>query len=265
MCFLRFLTVLRMQSRQWKAIEFEELVDMKVIILSYTGNVGKTTVVAHVLSPRMGDASIIAVGKIDERVAELGVSVEVFNEREYSKAFSELLMTDNVIVDVGASNIEEFLNGMARFNGIHIKCDCFIIPVTSGTKEQRETMSMIGTLETLGVPPNKIRLLFNRVEHSVEDEFQILLEYVAKSNNATVNTQAAIYENELFDLLAIKKLSIDKLLNDSKDYKALLREDKDADQKQRAYWADMLGIKALARGVNRNLNDVYAALFNDES
>ncbi len=93
---------------------------MKVIILSYTGNVGKTTVVAHVLSPRMGDASIIAVGKIDERVAELGVSVEVFNEREYSKAFSELLMTDNVIIDVGASNIEEFLNGMARFNGIRL-------------------------------------------------------------------------------------------------------------------------------------------------
>jgi hypothetical protein len=124
---------------------------------------------------------------------------------------------------------------------------------------------MIATLGTLGVPPNKIRLLFNRVDHSVEDEFYILLKYVAKSNNATVNTQAAIYENELFDLLAIKKLSIDKLLNDPKDYKALLLENKDADQKQRAYWADMLGLKALARGVNRNLDDVYAALFNDES
>ena len=67
-----------------------------------------------------------------------------------------------------------------------------------------------------------------------------MLNYVGKNNNATVNTQAAIYENELFDLLAIKKLSIDKLLNDPKDYKALLREKKDADQNQRAFWAEML-------------------------
>ena len=68
-----------------------------------------------------------------------------------------------------------------------------------------------------------------------------------KNNNATVNTQAAIYENELFDLLAIKKLSIDKLLNDPKDYKALLREKKDADQKQRAFWAEMFGFKVIGK------------------
>ena len=132
--------------------------------------------------------------------------------------------------------------------------------MTSGTKEQREAIALIGALEKLGVAPEKIRLIFNRVEASVDEEFHILLNYVVKNNNATVNTQAAIYENELFDLLAIKKLSIDKLLNDSKDYKALLRENKDADQKQRAHWANMFGLKALARGVNRNLDDVYAAL-----
>jgi hypothetical protein len=88
-----------------------------------------------------------------------------------------------------------------------------------------------------------------------------LLNYVGKNNNATVNTQAAIYENELFDLLAIKKLSIDKLLNDPKDYKSLLREKKDADQNQRAFWAEMFSLKLLAKGVNKNLDSVYAALF----
>jgi hypothetical protein len=193
-------------------------------------------------------------------VAELGVSVELFNGREYMKAFNAILMTDNVIVDVGASKIEGFLSGMTRFNKLHIEFDYFIIPVTSGTKEQKEAIAMVGALEKLGVAPEKIRLLFNRVEASVDEEFHILLNYVVKNNNATVNTQAAIYENELFDLLAIKKLSIDKLLNDPKDYKALLRENKDADQKQRAHWAEMFGLKTLARGVNRNLDDVYAAL-----
>ncbi|MGZ8238103.1 MAG: hypothetical protein ACXWTY_09560 [Methylobacter sp.] len=120
---------------------------------------------------------------------------------------------------------------------------------------------MIDSLVSLGVTANRIRLLFNRVESSVEDEFQILLKQVSKKNNATVNTQAAIFENELFDVLAVKKMSIADLLGDPTDYKALLRENKDADPKQRAYWGDRLGLKALSRSVNRNLDAVYAALF----
>ena len=99
---------------------------------------------------------------------------------------------------------------------------------------------MIRTLAALGVPTEKIRLLFNRVDSSVEQEFHILLNYVEKNNNATINTQAAIYENELFDLLAIKKLSIDRLLSDPKDYRALLlRGNKEGDPKQKAHWADI--------------------------
>jgi hypothetical protein len=171
------------------------------------------------------------------------------------------LTTDDVIVDVGASNIENFLEGMRKFEGSHLKFDYFIVPVTNGTKEQRETVSMIEALENLGVPANKIRLLFNRVKSSVENEFHILLNYVGKNNNATANTDAAIFENELFDALAVKKISIEDLINDTTDYKTLLHDDKTADPKQRAYWSDMFELKALARSVDRDLDGVYAALF----
>jgi hypothetical protein len=229
--------------------------------MNYTGTVGKTTIATHLLSPRMGGAPIIAVESINETAAGMGVAVEQMKGDKFRELFQRMVVTEDLIVDVGASNIEDFLEGMSRLDDSHVEFDFFIVPVTNGTKEQRETISMISTLATLGVPPEKILLLFNRVDSSVEEEFHILLNYVGKNNNATVNTQAAIYENELFDLLAIKKLSIDKLLNDPKDYKTLLREKKEAEQKQRAFWAEMFGLKLLAKGVNKNLDSVYAALF----
>ena len=229
--------------------------------MNYTGTVGKTTIATHLLSPRMGGAPIIAVESINETAAGMGVAVEQMKGDKFRELFQRMVVTEDLIVDVGASNIEDFLEGMSRLDDSHVEFDFFIVPVTNGTKEQRETISMISTLATLGVPPEKILLLFNRVDSSVEEEFHILLNYVGKNNNATVNTQAAIYENELFDLLAIKKLSIDKLLNDPKDYKSLLREKKDAEPKQRAFWAEMFGLKLLAKGVNKNLDSVYAALF----
>jgi hypothetical protein len=120
---------------------------------------------------------------------------------------------------------------------------------------------MIGALADMGIPAEKIRLLFNRAEAVVTEEYPIVLKYVEKHKNAIANPEAAVFENELFDVLAVKKMSIVKLLEDPKDYKAMLRDNKDADAKLRAYWADMYGLKALARGVNRNLDNAYAALF----
>ena len=234
---------------------------MKLAILNYTGTVGKTTVATHLLSPRMGKAPIIAVESVNETAAGLGAVVEQMKGNRFRELFSRLLTMEAVIVDVGASNVEDFLEGMARFDESHVEFDYFIVPVTHGTKEQRETVTMVGALADLGIPAEKIRLLFNRVEAVVEDEYPIVLKYVEKNKNATANPEAAVFENELFDVLAIKEMSIVKLLEDTKDYKAMLRDNKDADTKQRAYWSDMYGLKALARGVNRNLDDAYAALF----
>ena len=40
---------------------------MKIAVLNYTGTVGKTTVAAHLLAPRMNGAPIIAVESVNER------------------------------------------------------------------------------------------------------------------------------------------------------------------------------------------------------
>jgi hypothetical protein len=236
---------------------------MRLAILNYTGTVGKTTIAAHMLSPRLGNAPIIAVESINQTAASLGVAVEQMAGDKFWEQFKTLLAKDSVIVDVGTSNIESFLAGMAQFEESHLEFDYFIVPVTHGTKEQRETVTMVGTLADLGIRAEKIRLLFNRASTGVvEDEYPIILEYVKKHMNANTNPKAVVFENELFDALAVKMMPIDKLLEDPEDYKAMLRDNKDADANLRAYWADMFSLKALAKGVNRNLDDAYAALFS---
>lgn len=80
-------------------------------------------------------------------------------------------------------------------------------------------------------------------------------------SNCIANTDAAIFENELFDALAVKKLTVDALLSDETDYKAMLKNNPDASAKERSHWGDMHALKALARSVRRNLDAVYDALF----
>lgn len=235
---------------------------MKVAVLNYTGTVGKTTIAAHLLSPRMNNAPIFAIETINETAEGLGVDVEKIRGEKFRDLFKKLMMLDDAIIDVGASNVEAFLDGMVKFEDSHLEFDCFIVPVTAGSKEQKETISIIATLADFGIPAEKIRIVFNRVEADVAEEFGPILNFAKKQKNCIANPDAAIFENELFDMLSVKKITIGDALGDETDYKAKARElGKDGDAKLKTHYSDMHVIKSLSKSVNRNLDAVFAALF----
>jgi hypothetical protein len=171
------------------------------------------------------------------------------------------MLEDDAIIDIGASNIEEFMNNLVKFDDSHEEISHFLIPVTSGTKEQKETILMLDTLASIGIQSDKIKVIFNRVDNDVEEEFPFIVARHRKAKTFMLNKECAIFENEIFDALSIKGLTVDALLADTTDYKSLLKNNKDASPKDRNLWADMFGLKSLAKGVKRNLDDVYANIF----
>lgn len=234
---------------------------MKNAILNYSGTVGKTTVSAHVFAPRMPGAAIFAVETINEAASGLGLDVEQIAGGRFRSLYQALVELDDAIVDVGSSNVEQFMVGLLRFAGSTDEIDQFIIPTTSGMKEQRETRALITTLARMGVPRNKIRVLFNRVESSVAEEFSHVCRYAEKERNCIADQRVAVFENEIFDLLNSRQLTIAAALQDSNDYKAMLRGlGADGDPKLRSLYCDMLAIKSLAVGVNRQLDRVFGIL-----
>nr|WP_235661112.1 hypothetical protein [Candidatus Hamiltonella defensa] len=89
---------------------------MKVAVLNYTGTVGKTTIAAHLLSPRMNNAPIFAIESINETAEGLGVDVEKMKGNKFRDLFKKIMLEDNAIIDIGASNIEEFMNNKIKFD-----------------------------------------------------------------------------------------------------------------------------------------------------
>jgi len=111
--------------------------------------------------------------------------------------------------------------------------------------------------------PKKIKLLFNRVEAEVKEEFGPILNYAKKDKKCTANPKAGIFENELFDMVSNKGITISDALADETDYKAKAREaNKAGETKLVTQYTDMFAIKALAKNVNRNLDAVFVELFN---
>ena len=82
---------------------------------------------------------------------------------DYARVQEEVLVKDAVIVDVGGSNTEQFFSGMRKYPGSHEDYDLFITPCVAGLKQQQDTLQCVKALAALGVPANKIWVIFNMV------------------------------------------------------------------------------------------------------
>ncbi|WP_236730580.1 StbB family protein [Pseudomonas savastanoi] len=205
-----------------------------------------------------------AIESINETAENLGLDVEKLRGNKFRELFKRLMLEDQAIIDVGASNVEDFMANLESFEEAHDEIDYYVIPITSGTKEQKETVSMIGTLAAMGIPASKIRLVFNRVKRDVNTEFSIIISYHDRTQLFWINPQCSIFETELFDALSVKRISLNALMADDTDYKAMLK-DKSASIQDRELWSDMYGLKLLAKGVNRKLDVVFTELFREEA
>lgn len=233
---------------------------MKVALVSYVGNVGKTVLGAHMLAPRMGDAPIFAIETINETASGLGLTVEKFKGDAFRQIFKRLINEEHAIIDVGASNIEDFMSQIVKFEEAHDEIDFFVVPVLPGTREQKEAVKTVEALAAIGVPREKIRPLFNRFDSDVKSEYTGFLVHAQKL--ATVNYDAVVENTELFDMLANYKTTIGAVLADETDYRAQLRQTPKDQTKEISRLSDRHMMKAMAKPMNRKLDQVFEALFS---
>lgn len=234
---------------------------MRVAVINYTGTVGKTTVAAHLLAPRMGGAKIFAIESVNQTTSDLGLESEAMKGEKFGVLFRRLLMLESAIIDVGATNVEDFLDRMIKYEGAQEEIDFFVVPVVSGGKEQRETIQLVDALSAAGVSRERVRILFNRVDTDVREEFGPVLQYARQRQTCIANPAAALHETELFDLLAAKRLSIGTLMADETDYRERLRTVDKADAKAIAHFSDMHALKLLSKAAAPQFDRAFEALF----
>lgn len=229
---------------------------MKVAVINFSGNVGKSTVARHLLMPRIKDAEFIAVESIN---SDEGDS-EAVRGKQFGQLQEQLLMIDAAVVDIGASNVEDFVKLMRQYRGSHEDFDLFLVPAVKDGKQIKDTIATIQALGAMGVPAKKIKVLFNKLEadESVEDAFYPLIAFHEDTKAFTLKREATIQYSELYQKLRTYKTTIPDLLSDQTDYKAQLREAKSPDEKTHA--AAMISMRRLAMSAQENLDAVYAAI-----
>lgn len=199
---------------------------MRIIVMNNSGNVGKSTLCQHMLINRIENCDLLRVETLN---SDGEASGEKMGADDFDKIFNKILSSEyeNVIVDVGSSNIELFRTKIQdEFAGAHGFLDYYLIPVTPDEKQQNDTIATIIDLDNMGVEHEKIKLIFNRAKpkRSISEQFSTLFE----SKNLKLigfdlnNNSATVAETSLFKTLDRAKLKYSEVQGMNKDFDSLI-------------------------------------------
>ena len=229
---------------------------MKIAVINFSGNVGKTTIARHLLAPRITGAEVISIESIN---ADDGQAAPL-RGNQFGQLQEYLQTVDNVVVDIGASNVEDLLCLMRKYRGSHEDFDYFVIPTVPALKQQQDTIATLAELSRIGIPAAKIRLVFNLVEDGtdVSESFDALLSFIKEHPMTRASMRCRLGANEIYERVKGTSTDLAELAKDETDYKAQIAVA--ADISEKLVLAQKLATRRLAAGVVPELDDCFAAL-----
>jgi hypothetical protein len=235
---------------------------MKIAVLHSSGNVGKSTITKELIYPRLENPLIVEVETVnDSNINNAALNITKYDvESEIENLYMQMLETENVIVDIGASNIQQFFTKVLDFEGFLTIFDYFVVPAVAGDmKITKDTIKTVTFLQSLGIEDEKIKVILNKVKSNPELEFDILL----KNSPVAINSQNHIKNTKLFADLVLLKSDIKSVFNEDLDfYKSQILAAQTPQEKMRLIKMDMSN--RLAHTVVKKFDDIFRDIFNQE-
>ena len=217
---------------------------MKIFMLNSTGNVGKSLLSRELFYPRMDDSKIVEIETVNSGSINFNsLNIDKFKaDDDFMDVYMQILEHENIILDVGASNLASFWDKLSGFAGVEDLFDFFVIPTGTRGKLQEDTYKTILFLRSEGIDEDKIKVIFNGVETSVESDFEVLL-----SVDYNFDTSLYVEKNEsLFnDLGFLKQTIADIYKSDINSYKEKIISEKEPSEKLKLVKMDLANRQAM--------------------
>ena len=231
----------------------------KVAVINFSGNVGKSSIARYLLAPRMA-CDVLSIESINDAGGQKKTKTTL-RGKEVSELREHLLLSDALVVDIGASNVEDFIEALSEYNDGIDDFEYFIVPTVPAIKQQEDTVATIEALQSMGVPPEKVVVVFNQYDRKggeLRKQFKVVFEELDSGDICCLNENAVVPKHGFFEAFQRDGRSFDEVCNDDTDYRELISETED--HKKRVEYVRKLGMRSLALGISSELDHVYEAL-----
>lgn len=228
----------------------------KIAVINFSGNVGKSSIAHYLLAPRL-NCPVLSI----ESINDSDQGDKTLRGKQGSALQAELLTNDRLVIDIGASNVEDFIDNIGQFDDGIEELDLFIVPTVPAKKQQTDTIATIDQLNMMGVNKNDIRVVFNQFDQKagpLEHQYAPIFDYHAQYETFALSSEAYLPVHSFFEAFQNDDRTWIELLSDDTDYRQLIADTEDADKKRR--YAKKIGLKKLAKGIDRDLDRVFGVI-----
>jgi len=237
---------------------------MKIAVISNSGNVGKTTITREVIATYLDDVAVVEVethNAGNSKYADKFTSYSKVQATDIETLYAKLVENENVVFDIGASNILDFLRQLTNYAGMEQLFNIFIVPTTKDAKQLQDTIKTITILTKFSISPEQIVVVANRANpSSFERDFEILIN-AQKQFNFRFNKDLMIRETSLLKDLEVFGKTLNDVVNDTTDYRQKIIETSGTDEQKK--WVKLDLAKMAGKTVYEDFKRVFTAIIGD--
>jgi hypothetical protein len=177
-----------------------------------------------------------------------------------------LLETNDLIVDVGASQYADMMKEFARLRGAINDFDVVIVPTTPDGRVQEETLTTIEALRKVGLHMDKLRILFNRTtiddDEDLPVQYEDLIAHLLSDPSIPYHKDLVLYENPIHGDLRDANLSFQQMERDHTDYSRAVAQARQNDPKgpETLRLVRLLAIQRAVASAKAQLDKAFSSL-----
>lgn len=235
---------------------------MKVCVINRSGNVGKTTICKDLLLPNMPEAKLARFEDINASSGEASIELSA----EKLPAFLEAIALEvaDFVIDIGGSNAKGIEDHMTEMQGAINDFEFFVLPCIAEFKARADTIRTAEALIQLGVPPEHIVVIHNKIPVAQYGERHSMIGDVvahAEANGYRV-LDAGLVLSDAFEITFKSGIPLQELaLKDPNEYKMMAREAKGAGDSAKAEGlVRLMTATRLAKTAVKCLDDAWSEL-----
>ena len=235
---------------------------MKILMLNNSGNVGKSFISRELIYPNLDDDKIIVeVETHNSSSSNFNANTVKISGDDFSQLSKLFFQYDDLVVDLGASQIEKFFNEL-QLNDKEVldEIDLIILPVIPNIKEIEDTLVLLQQLNKLDLGI-QVKVILNRCRDIKKFDFFMS---EAKELGYKINTKLQLQDYRAIQDLEEDKILTTEILASDKDYKQEAKQAyKNGDKELGDKLSDLYMLRSAAKAIRKDLNRVYALLISE--
>lgn len=202
---------------------------MKFIVMNNSGNVGKSFIAREVLYANMEEPRKIFDFESYNTPNSVfkALNAEIYTGKNFKEMLTQAAFIENAVLDVGSSNILDFLEAMRKYAREMLSYDYFIVPTVLDDKQDTDACKILEILSRFRLQ-EKTRIIFNRYNALYHDINKSKVKMTAEDLGFAVDSRLTICENTTVNELSTARLTLDEILNDDRDFKSMAIKEKDS-------------------------------------